>query len=160
MKYKFNKNLPFGISLLRIFYAINAFLFLITSVIFFEYLDILIFGKTAPPIAAGLIRLILIAFPAYLVLAISLLKKECFPLATAYHLFFTLNGISTLFYFINKNLGLKPFLEITLKPEYKTNYIVDLFGVSAQTYVIQTLGILISILIIIYLFKRKNIFSN
>jgi len=160
MKFEFKKNLPLGISLLRIFYAINAFLFLITSIIFFEYLDVLIFGKVMPPMAAGLIRLILIAFPVYLVLAISLLKKECYPTVTIYHLFFALNGISTLFYFLNQNLKLKPFLEIAIKPEYRVNSMIDLFGVSTQAYVIQIFGILINILIIAYLFKKRKIFSN
>jgi hypothetical protein len=160
MNFEFKKNLPLGISLLRIFYTINAFLFLITSIIFFEYLDILIFGKVMPPIAAGLIRLILITFPAYLVLVISLLKKECYHSAIVYHLFFILNGLSILFYLLNQNLKLKPFLEIAVKPEYRVNSMIGLFGISSQAYVIQIFGIFINILIIAYLFKKRKVFSN
>lgn len=157
MKHKISKKSSFGISLLRVFYATNAFLFLFASLMFFEYVDMVIFGKTISLIPTTIIRLILIILPVYLAFAIPFHNKETYILAITYHLFFTINGIFTIFYLLNKNLKLKPLLVTIIKPEYETTRAIDLFTTSFQAYAIQIFSIFISTFIIAYLFiKIKN----
>ena len=69
------------------------------------------------------------------------------------------NGIVKLFCIQNPNTKLNPFLEITLKPEYKAGHIDDLLTVSFKTYLIQVLGVVIGLSIIIYLFKKRDLFK-
>lgn len=154
------KNLPIGISLLRLFYAVNAFLLFFTSLLFFDCLDIVIFGKTMPAMPAVIVRLILAGLPLYLIFGFSVLKKESYPLALLYHFFFLINAATTMIYSLNKNLRIRPLLEIITKPEYKTSRISDFFGASFHIYIIQTLSIVIGFAIITYLYKKRALFKN
>lgn len=154
------KNLPLGISLLRVFYAINAFLLFFTSLLFFDYLDIVIFGKIMPPAPAVVIRLLLVAIPLYLIISFSALKKESYPLALAYHSFFLINAVTLMIYSLNKNLKIKPLLEILTKSEYKTTRIEDFFGIPLHIYIIQSLSIVIGLAILVYLYKKRSFFKN
>jgi hypothetical protein len=154
------KNLPLGISVLRIFYAINASLLFFTSLAFFGQLDIAIFGQVMPTLAAAAVRLFLVAIPLYLVYAFSGLKKESYPVASIYHAFFLMNAVTLILYSFNKALRIKPLLEITAKPEYRASKIGDLFGTPIHVYIIHTLSILIGLAILAYLFKKRNLFKN
>ena len=112
-----------------------------------------------PIIPTVIIRIILVTVPLYLVFGISFLTKKAYSLAVVYHLFFITNSILTILYYIDKKIIFKPFLETTIKPEYKTARIMDLFGTTPQAYIIQILSTAIGILIILYLFKKRKIFT-
>jgi hypothetical protein len=154
------KHLPRGTVLLCIFYATNAFLLLFTTLIFFRYLDIVIFGKTATLSYSIFIRTVLIILPSYLAFGFYFLKKEAPALAMGFHSFFIINGITTMIHLLKGNLRLRPLLEIVLKPEYKTIRIIDFFGIPLQIYIIHILSIGIGLSIIIYLLKNRKVFTN
>lgn len=154
------KNLPLGISLLRIFYAINASLLFFTSLAFFGHLDIAIFGQVMPALAAAVTRLLLVSIPLYLVYGFSGLKKESYPVASIYHAFFLINAGALILYSLNKDLKIKPLLEITAKPEYRASRIADLLGTPFHVYIIHALSILIGLAILAYLFKKRSLFKN
>lgn len=75
MKFKPKAEPPFGLTLLCVFYIINALLFLITSLMFFKYLDIIIIGKIAHGVYAFLIRAFLIILPLYIAFGLRFLRK-------------------------------------------------------------------------------------
>jgi hypothetical protein len=153
-------NLPFGISLLRVFYAINAFLLLFTSLLFFDYLDVIFFGKAVSAMQAAGIRLLLVILPLYLVFGFSYLKKTAYHLAVIYQSLFIINAVAIIAAHVNKSFPLRPLFEITIKPEFKTRQIGDLLGSSFQLYAVQIFSILIGASIIVYLFKKRKIFTG
>jgi len=160
MNLNYKKNAPFGVTFLCVFYVINALLFFVTTLIFFGYLDIIIFGNTIDGMPASLIRLILIIFPLYLALGLPFLRKDIYFLTISYHLFFLINGVLMVLYFHEKtNSRLRPLLEIALKPEYKVWRISDLFVTPFHVYFVQIVGAIIGVFIIIYLLARKKLFT-
>lgn len=154
------KTLPLGISLLRVFYAVNALLLLLTSLMFFDYLDVIILGKVMPAIMAVTIRLILVIFPLYLALGFSFLRKDAYRSALIYQFLFIINAVTIIFSHASANLKIKPVFEITIKPDYNTNRIGDLIGSSSQLYIVQTLSIIIGASIIFYLFNKRKLFTG
>lgn len=159
MKFKHKKDLPFGILLLCIFYIINALLFISTTLLFLGYIDVIIFGKIMANVPVVFVRFLLTIFPVYLAFGLYYLRKEAWFLTIFYHLFFIINGVLTISYLLSEKTRLRPIFEIAIKSEYKIQRIHDLFGITIHLYLVQTLGVAISLFIIIYLSTKRKIFT-
>lgn len=157
---KCDKRLPRGISVLHVFYFLNASLFFLASLVFFEYLDIITLGKTSHPVLDSAIRLLLVITPLYIAFGLLHLKKDAYFLAIAYQLFFIINGVLTILHFRYVKLSALPIFEIVLKPDYKTPRIIDFFGPSPQAYLTQILGIVVGVIILAYLLAKAKIFTR
>lgn len=160
MNITFGEEIPLGLYGLSVFYILNSLLVLVSTFIFYDYIDILIFGITANDITAFLVKAFLIIFPLYLAHGISLLKKKGLILAIVYQFFFIMNAALAIFDANRVNPAINPILEIALKPEYKVVRISDFFKSQAQLYSLQTAGILIGIIIISYLLAQRRYFDS
>ena len=155
-----NKEIPSGVVVVCLFYLINAILFALTCILFGKYLNIQILGKLISGPAVVAVRALFIIVPLYLAIGLLYLSRELYALAIFYHLFFITNGAATIYYFLNKKLTAGPLLEITLKPDYSTNPIIELCRTtSSYAYIIQISGIIVGVTIISYLFAKRRFFS-
>ncbi|MEI8176757.1 MAG: hypothetical protein WCG78_07835 [Candidatus Omnitrophota bacterium] len=154
------KELPLGLNLLRIFYALNALLFFISSAVFAGYLTILICGRVIPDLWASAARIALLALPLYLIVGISRLRKDAYLLALAYHAFFIVNAASELLCLSRAVVGTHPLFEIALKPEYRSNQIGTLLGPPWHIYLVHLSAAVIGGAFIAYLIHHRNLFTG
>ena len=82
--------LPLGVRLLSSIYLINAILYILSLLLFYN--RILVVGQEVNKVIAWVVRLALIAVPIYLFFRLKYLKKDAWVLAIYFHLFFIINN--------------------------------------------------------------------
>jgi len=142
---RMKKDPPLGIKLLSYIYLVNAVLYSMSLVLFYN--RILIFGQEANKVISWLIRLALVFIPVYLYIGLRRLKRNAWLLAVYYHIFFFINnGLA----FAEYNGYLHPLVNIT--GFYR--YIIY----SPSQIFILTLNSIVNLFILGYLLKNRVYF--
>lgn len=151
-------NPPVGIGMLTFFYLLTSVIFAFSTILFYEYLDVTIFGIVVPAIFAVIIKIIFVLLPLFIYFGFTRFKRAAWITAICYHAFFIINGTMCMVDMFNKNFVIKPIFQIKAKvlPDFfKYLYIQEN---TTNQLTILIIGVILSVTIIIYLAKKQDWF--